>query len=75
MSNIRQSWSTFFLVDCGDPAQPINGNMTYNETTFNATAVILCDEGYKFTDNNVLRCGENATWTDALPKCDIVGMV
>ncbi|GBN01312.1 CUB and sushi domain-containing protein 1 [Araneus ventricosus] len=60
------------FVDCG-PLKNINfGKVTYadDRTTYNATAVYVCDENYTLLGSGVRRCAEDGKWNGTEPRCE-----
>ncbi|XP_041355440.1 sushi, von Willebrand factor type A, EGF and pentraxin domain-containing protein 1-like [Gigantopelta aegis] len=65
------SWSETNLscvVDCGIPSVP-HGNITYESTTVNSQASVVCDEFFQLFDNtSPAKCDTNGQW-DGFGAC------
>ena len=75
----RTEWfvvSYFFLVlnhqtgmSCGNPPSISNGNLVYNNTSYNSTAHYSCNEGYNLNTAPVKRCTAKKRWEGLTPRC------
>ena len=59
----------FFFTDCGDPSNLMNGNVSWNETTFKSVAHYICDEGFGLDGPSDRICMRNAQWSFNMPSC------
>ncbi|KFM61407.1 CUB and sushi domain-containing protein 3, partial [Stegodyphus mimosarum] len=59
-------------VQCGDLKDINFGKVIYPEkrTTYNATAVYICEENYTLVGDGVRRCTEDGTWNGTEPRCE-----
>ena len=66
--------NTFFIViHCPALLDVENATRTSNDTWYNSTVTINCDEGYQFPDKirtKDIVCTVNETWTDYPPPCE-----
>ncbi|MBT6431849.1 MAG: hypothetical protein HOK28_02080 [Deltaproteobacteria bacterium] len=62
-------------VDCGAPPSAPNGNVTYSETGYTASATYSCDIGFAMgvSDSGERICMANGYWSGAAPICAILG--
>ncbi|WAR07673.1 SVEP1-like protein, partial [Mya arenaria] len=60
------------IVDCGNVTNPINGSVTYVETTYDETANYSCDTGYNLSGNMSRTCQASGNWSEEAPSCIIV---
>ncbi|XP_040205527.1 mannan-binding lectin serine protease 1 isoform X1 [Rana temporaria] len=67
-------------VSCPDLQEPSNGKIEPSQTkyTFKDQAVITCNTGYRVLKDNVemdsfqIECWKDGTWSNQVPKCQIV---
>ena len=59
----------FSLVDCGDPGQPANGNVSFVTTREGGMANYTCNEGYNLTGITQRICQSNGSWSGDVPTC------
>ena len=74
--NAEAVWTPEFpecqIADCGLPNSTDNTlyNLTSNATTYSASAVYACDDGYVQVEGSLERvCSENGMWTDSPLVC------
>jgi hypothetical protein len=65
---------TSFITDCKDSPLPLNGNVTFNLTTFGENATYTCNNGYQISGNTIRTCDNKGNWSGLLPNCTLVGM-
>ena len=60
-------------VDCGSLRHIPNGKAVLKDlrTTFNATAVYICDTNYTLVGEEARRCARTGFWTGQEPKCQL----
>ncbi|XP_028966823.1 CUB and sushi domain-containing protein 1 [Galendromus occidentalis] len=60
-------------VDCGSLRHIANGKAVLRDlrTTFNATAVYICDTNYTLVGEEARRCAKTGFWTGQEPKCQL----
>ena len=63
------------FVDCGSSYTLENGavNFTGIKTTFQHTAPVYCDEGYKIHGSHQITCHSDGQWSQ-YTKCQIISM-
>ncbi|GFY38659.1 CUB and sushi domain-containing protein 3, partial [Trichonephila inaurata madagascariensis] len=61
-------------VNCGTLKNINFGKVTYadDRTTYNATAVYVCDENYTLVGSGTRRCAEDGKWNGTEPRCEYV---
>ena len=60
------------VVDCGNPTDLANGNVTFEETTFGHIANYTCGSGHWFNREQrqtVTKCEDNGNWTHVGDTC------
>ncbi|XP_015909943.2 P-selectin isoform X1 [Parasteatoda tepidariorum] len=59
-------------VNCGDLRNINFGVVTYPDgrTTYNATALYVCQENYTLVGNGLRRCAEDDKWNGTEPRCE-----
>ena len=63
----------FIVIDCGVPPNPgANGQVTYSDTTFRASATYICaSECYRLQpDVGTRLCLSNGSWSGENPQCN-----
>ncbi|XP_070558431.1 sushi, von Willebrand factor type A, EGF and pentraxin domain-containing protein 1-like [Ptychodera flava] len=55
-------------VDCGDPGNIANADRDGEDFTYDQTVTYTCHTGYHSIGNNIVRCQQNALWTNQ-PEC------
>ncbi|GFX80181.1 CUB and sushi domain-containing protein 3 [Trichonephila clavipes] len=60
------------FVDCGTLKNINFGKVTYadDRTTYNATAMYVCDENYTLVGSGTRRCAEDGKWNGTEPRCE-----
>ncbi|RMX37602.1 hypothetical protein pdam_00007909 [Pocillopora damicornis] len=56
-------------MSCGNPPSISNGNVVYNDTSFNSTAHYTCNGGYSLNTAPVKRCSAKKRWEGLTPRC------
>ncbi|XP_045205733.2 CUB and sushi domain-containing protein 3-like [Mercenaria mercenaria] len=59
------------IKDCGKPLSPTNGNVSYNNTTYESVARFSCNNGYNMNGGNLMRCSSDGLWNGSVPDCII----
>ncbi|KAL4236643.1 biological adhesion [Mactra antiquata] len=59
-------------MNCGDPDNVTNGNVRFDDTSFQGTAVYECNVGYILEGDSTRICGRNKQWSGSVPTCTIV---
>ena len=61
----------FVVIDCGSLAPVSNGDIVYENTAFQSTAVYSCDPGYELTTAyDVVMCLSSGSWNETtFPEC------
>ena len=62
-----------FLLDCGVPASPADGNVHSPSTTYGSEASYSCNTGYNMNGAATRTCQAGGTWNGSVPTCDIAG--
>ena len=60
------------VVDCGNPTDLANGNVTFEETTFGHIANYTCRRGHWFKRDQrqiATKCDDNGNWTHVGDTC------
>ena len=57
-------------IDCGELADPANGNVTLTGTGFEDEATYTCDDGHILSGNSPRVCMANAMWSGSEPVCE-----
>ena len=60
------------VVDCGNPTDLANGNVTFEETTFGHIANYTCGRGHWFNRERrqiATKCEDNGNWTHVGDTC------
>lgn len=58
------------VVDCGNLTDPVQGFVSFYETTFGSEANYTCLEGYELNGNVSRMCLENGGWSGSDPSCE-----
>ena len=64
------TYANNYIVDCGDPDSPANGDVSYTTTTEGSVADYSCDEGYDLNGVTQRICQSNNTWSGDVPTCE-----
>ena len=59
----------YFLVDCKELGDPLNGSVKYVDTLEDSIANYSCDLGFRLKDDSPRICQSNAIWSGAVPNC------
>ena len=59
----------YYVVDCGNLTDPVNGNVMVSGTLEGDTAEYSCTEGYELNENATRTCESNGTWSGEEPTC------
>lgn len=61
-----------FILECGDPVLVANSVSTGDGTSFEQSHKVSCIDGYTLsgTDDDVIICQSNGTWTDLQYSCE-----
>ena len=65
-----------FITDCGTPVTPLNGDVrlvTPSITTYQATALQSCTDGYDVVGNEIIECLADGNWSSSI-TCLIKGL-
>ena len=57
------------VVDCFGLANPTNGQVSLNMTTFGEVANYSCNEGYVLMGPSAQTCQSSGNWTENAPLC------
>lgn len=75
MCEIDGNWSNAppicIAVNCGSPAEPANGSVSYTSTDFGSTATYVCDTGFIQDNFDSRTCLQNGTWSFPVPHCRV----
>ncbi|XP_045183638.2 uncharacterized protein LOC123542068 [Mercenaria mercenaria] len=72
-SSIRTPSHTSF-AGCGDPETPVNGTVTFTDTTTNSVASFNCNDGFvEATGSNTQTCLSDGSWSSPQPLCEASG--
>ena len=69
----KVSTNVAFISDCGSLTTSENGMMTSTGTTYNSSAVFVCNDGYDMNGTNTTSCQADGNWTTSEPTCVIQG--
>ena len=61
-------------TDCGAPVQPTNGNISFINTTYGATANVSCYHGYALNGSETINCLPSGNWSSKEYSCKLIGM-
>jgi hypothetical protein len=53
------------LIDCGDPPNNTNGHNLYDNTTFESTARLFCNNGFMLTARGIFECSADGNWSSS----------
>ena len=56
-------------IDCGDPGELANGNVTFRDSFVESITTYKCDFGFRLEGNAQRTCQENGTWNGTVPMC------
>ena len=57
------------VVDCSTLENPINGVVTFANTTFGSVATYSCNRGFVLDGNKTRVCQEDGLWSYEAPEC------
>ena len=60
----------YTVVDCGDLEDPVNGQVSLDETVFESIATYMCDPGFVLIGNIERICQADGTWSGTEPACE-----
>ena len=61
-----------FLVNCGDPGAPVNGNRSFTDTLEGSIVTYTCNAGFELVGNRTQTCEltpDGASWSYDRPEC------
>ncbi|KAH3822249.1 hypothetical protein DPMN_124023 [Dreissena polymorpha] len=74
--NASGNWDTTtpscFPIDCGDVQPPLNGYVSYTNSTFNETATFSCQIGFVMSGYNITTCDSSGKWNNRPPNCSMI---
>lgn len=58
-------------VDCGQPPEVSDGQLTVGATTFQSTATYECNSGFELPSgvSSSVQCQADRTWSTPIPTC------
>ncbi|XP_065918054.1 uncharacterized protein [Dysidea avara] len=56
-------------IDCGDPGEPINGNVLFDSTFVGDFADYECDSGFRLVGVSRRTCQVSGLWNGTVPQC------
>ena len=62
--------SAYIVVDCGDLAPPMNGNVSMDGTVYESVAMYVCYDGYILMGERHRVCLDNGSWSHEQPLCE-----
>ena len=63
-------FSIYVAVDCGEPENIENGEVSYSSTTLTSSANYSCNNGYTLVGYSAsLICNKDGKWEGQLPAC------
>lgn len=57
------------VISCGDLATPPSGKKIGTQTSFGATAIFTCDNGYMLVGSTVRECLSSGLWSGTETRC------
>ncbi|XP_058878367.1 CUB and sushi domain-containing protein 3 isoform X1 [Acipenser ruthenus] len=57
------------IISCGELPSPPNGNKIGTQTTFGATSIFTCDQGYMLVGSVVRECLSSGLWSGSETRC------
>ena len=65
------TFKSFFIfsVSCTTVDHPKSGSVSVSTDGTTSTATFTCVSGYKLVGENIITCGEDGQWSDAIPYC------
>ena len=61
--------NNLFSVSCTTVDHPKSGNVSVSTDGTTSTATFTCVSGYKLIGEQIITCGEDGQWSDAIPYC------
>ena len=69
-NNVVSKDVILFLVNCGNPGSPKNGNTkAAHGYTYGMKVVFSCKDGFTLKGANSATCQENGKWSNSFPQC------
>ncbi|XP_045194392.1 uncharacterized protein LOC123550009 [Mercenaria mercenaria] len=70
----HKTYTRSCLSSCGDPEAPVNGTVTFTDTTTNSVASFSCNDGFvEATGSNTQTCLSDGSWSSPQPLCEASG--
>jgi len=63
----------YIEVDCGNPASPVNGSVTFITTTYSANAIFSCEVNFTLIGQALSFCEISGQWEPSIPVCSVIG--
>ena len=57
-------------VDCGNLANPTNGEVDLTGTIVDSTATYSCDDGFTLQGQSTRTCQDDGQWSGSAPTCE-----
>lgn len=68
--SVLQCVIRIIVVDCGDLAPPMNGNVSVDGTVYESVAMYVCYDGYILMGERHRVCLDNGSWSHEQPLCE-----
>ena len=57
-------------INCGNPGEPSNGSVTFNDSLIGSVATYDCDFGFRLKGNVQRTCQQSGLWNGTAPRCE-----